>query len=132
MNTAIKRHKNNHICSSSCTEPQGCCCERSEQQQTCYIVIFTPDTCFCDRIATSTMLSKYYLSPTLAPYKLENTLCYCFKKDLLGKKNSRNIIQLRNENHVYFSLHREVGGVGQYAVKIAMHSAKGSVVQPPP
>ena len=54
------------------------------------------------------------------------------KKDLLGKKNSRNIIQLRNENHVYFSLHREVGGVGQYAVKIAMHSAKGSVVQPPP
>ena len=25
---------------------------------------------------------------------------------------------------VYFSLHREVGGVGQYAVKIAMHSAE--------
>ena len=24
------------ICSSSCSEPQGCCCERSEQQQTCY------------------------------------------------------------------------------------------------
>ena len=24
------------ICWSSCTEPQECCCERSEQQQTCY------------------------------------------------------------------------------------------------
>ena len=37
------------ICSSSCTGPQGCCCERSEQQQTCftnnlYNLLFLPQT----------------------------------------------------------------------------------------
>ena len=37
------------ICSSSCTEPQGCCCEQGEQQQTCIYILF--DTWYMEQSA---------------------------------------------------------------------------------
>ena len=38
VDTANDSPSHHFICVSSCTEPQECCCERSEQQQTCLIV----------------------------------------------------------------------------------------------
>ena len=35
VNTANESPSHHFICSMSCTEPQECCCERSEQQQAC-------------------------------------------------------------------------------------------------
>ena len=37
VNTAIECLRNNIICSSSCTELLGCCCKRSNQQQSCFL-----------------------------------------------------------------------------------------------
>ena len=43
VNTANESPSHNFICSSSCTESQECCCERSEQQQTC---IYNNASCY--------------------------------------------------------------------------------------
>ena len=70
---------NGLICSSSCTEPQGCCCERSEQQQTCSDYFSSVNRLCCIAAQRQSNVIKHHQR-----YDEWQTITLCFLMLVLG------------------------------------------------